>query len=204
MYRYHPGSSGWITTNTPATYGGAPFYFNGKIFYGFDFSLPNSWPMYVCDLTNKMKWTNTGLFLPFTATENGSFATYFTLNNRGYVITIDNHVWQFNPVDTIWTRKNDFPGQSRNMAVSVVLNGFVYFGTGASGTSSLSDIWKYDPADDSWVKITDIPVARFGAVAFSIGNKIYLGFGMFNNSTTYYQYIDLKDFYEFDPNFPSK
>jgi len=46
-----------------------------------------------------------------------------------------------------------------------------------------------------------MPVNRSSAVAFSIGNKAYIGFGMHRVGGYLY---DLYDFYEFDPNYPAK
>ncbi|GHA69492.1 hypothetical protein GCM10007389_23250 [Pontibacter akesuensis] len=92
-----------------------------------------------------------------------------------------------------WERLGDFEGVARSSAVSFVINGKAYVGTGYSGTTRLKDFWMYEPATDNWTRLADFPgEARSAAVGFSANGKGYVGTG-YNGSGF------LKDFYEYDP-----
>ncbi|TPE44865.1 Kelch repeat-containing protein [Pontibacter mangrovi] len=92
-----------------------------------------------------------------------------------------------------WQKKADFPGVARSSAVSFIIGGKAYVGTGFSGATQLNDFWVYDATSDSWERLADFPgEARSGAVGFSANGKGYIGTGY--NGTGY-----LKDFYEYDP-----
>lgn len=122
-----------------------------------------------------------------------NLASYFTIANKGYVIFSNKQVWQFNPNNLTWQRKNDFPGQGRSRAISFVIGDYAYFGLGVSDLL-YDDIWMYDPSTDLWSLKTKIPVSRSAATVFTINNKAYIGFGYGENG-------NLFDFYEFDPSF---
>jgi len=198
MYAFDKTNNFWRTLSLPTNPGACvAFSLNDKIYFGLDFWKHNS-TMWECNPANNYQWTNLGSFpqsLP------GNYTTYFTLNNYGYVIFSDNSVWQFSADSLSWTRKANFPGEARVMAVSFVMNGSAYIGCGRtySGSGIFDDFWKYDPATDSWVFVTRIPKPRHSAVAFTVNNKAYIGFGISGETNP-----DLYDFYEFDPNYPLK
>jgi N-acetylneuraminic acid mutarotase len=190
QYLFHHGDP----SNTP----GVAFSLNDKIYFGLNYYYSSNW-FWECEPINNYKWTRKG---DFPGTPPGHFSTYFSLENKGYVVFANNEVWQFNPDSLIWIRKADFPGKARESAISFVLNGFAYMGTGRDEeTSSLNDIWKYDHVSDIWTLVSNMPVGRYSAVAFSVNNKAYIGFGMVIQD---YYPTDLFDFYEFDPNYPLK
>ncbi|HEY6914862.1 MAG TPA: hypothetical protein VI413_09320, partial [Paludibacter sp.] len=101
-------------------------------------------------------------------------ATSFVINDKAY-ITLGraggkdkgslNDCWQFNPTDSSWTRKSNFPGHSRVGAIAEVINGKAYVGFGyntdlfvyASDTTIFSDFWMYDPLFDKWTKKASFP-----------------------------------------------
>jgi N-acetylneuraminic acid mutarotase len=73
-------------------------------------------------------------------------------------------------------------------------------GTGkTSNNIPLDDFWKYDSLSDSWTLVSHMPNPRHSAVALTINNKAYVGFGIQGNLEP-----DLYDFYEFDPDYPLK
>ena len=60
-----------------------------------------------------------------------------------------------------------------------------------------TDMWEYNPSTNSWAIKNPLPAAgRFGASAFVIGNKAYIGTGFYISGSTNY---NLKDFWEFYP-----
>jgi hypothetical protein len=187
-----------LPSGTPYNTAGIAFALNDRIYYGLHYFNASNW-FWECDPANNYKWTRIGDFPEAPPTP---FTTYFSLGNKGYVVFSNNNVWQFDPDLFTWTRKSDFPGQARNLAISFVLGEFAYMGTGTT-TDHLeyNDIWKYDPVADFWTLVSSVPGVRHSAVAFTVNNKAYVGYGLH-----YYDYYnnDLYDFYEFDPNYPLK
>lgn len=137
-----------------------------------------------------------------TWTEKQSFpgpertaATSFVVNGKAYITggttdfsTFFKDVWQYNPADDTWTKKNDMP-VSRAGAVSFVINNKAYITTGNNDNIALSDLWEYNPANDVWVQKTGLPggFARSNATGFSINGKGYIATG------------GVKDFWEYSP-----
>jgi N-acetylneuraminic acid mutarotase len=100
-----------------------------------------------------------------------------------------------------WTAGNSFPGVTRSGAVSFVINGIAYVGTGNDVSSTrLKDFYAFDPAKGSWTQLTPMPAtapARYLAAAFAANNKGYVGTG-FDQNGNY-----LSDFWQFDPATPT-
>ena len=96
-------------------------------------------------------------------------------------------------VDT-WIRKADFPGVERINAVSFVIHGQAFVGTGQDSQGNLlNDFWKFDPDLNAWSQVADFAgVARKGAVGFAIDTLGYVGTGY--DDTNF-----LKDFWSFNP-----
>src|SRR5690606_16463821 len=109
-----------------------------------------------------------------------------------------NDFWAFQKSTGTWKRVAAFPGAARNNAVAFVVDGIGYVGTGYDGTTRLSDFWSYNPTTDSWTEVANLAnfggVARYGAVAFSIGSRGYIATGNGAGSEGY-----LKDLWEYNP-----
>jgi N-acetylneuraminic acid mutarotase len=102
---------------------------------------------------------------------------------------------------SVFTQKNDFPGEARHSGVGFSANGKGYFGTGEAATR-LNDFWQYDPANDQWTRIADLPGdGRASATAFTIDDMGYVGLGISNLSTgpISEDKNHFKDFYKYDP-----
>jgi N-acetylneuraminic acid mutarotase len=168
------------------------FSLNNKVYFGLDYRWNNV--LWELDPSNNYSMTRVTDF-PGAIT---GFAAWFSLDNKGYVLLKDNTFWQYDPILDIWNQKNSFPGQSRELSISFVVNGHAYIGTGASTNNgtTLNDIWEYNPDTNSWTLSTYMPGSRYSAVALTINNKAYIGYGV-NGA-------QLSDFYEFDPNFTGK
>lgn len=94
-----------------------------------------------------------------------------------------------------WKRISDFP-DARRYAVAFSLGneckGYVGLGSVTSHYWR-NDFYVYDPATNKWSQIADFPGnKRGGAVAFTIGDKAYVGTGA--DESSFY-----KDFYEYNP-----
>lgn len=143
-------------------------------------------------------------------------AVTFTINDIVYVgLGLNNNVedndktlrdfWKYK--DGMWTQVDSFPGAGRYGAVAFVINDIAYVGTGyrdgISGEDKeeyFKDFYKFDPSKPAGAQWSEGPVTtlpanalpRREAVAFSLGNKGYVGTGLASGSET------LKDFYCFD------
>jgi len=133
-------------------------------------------------------------------------AVAFVIDNKAYVALGRsavrsgslNDCWQYDPSDSSWTQKADFPGIARVKATAAVVNGNAYVGLGfniALGVyntdACLKDFWMYDPIANSWTKKADFPSNYTDACAgFVYNNVIYITSGMngagFGNETWKY------------------
>ena len=77
-------------------------------------------------------------------------------------------------------------------AVAVVHNNRVFLGTGLTGSGANSKWWEFHPTpvtqQSTSTRLTDFPQQVSGAVAFTLNNKIFVGFGGVN-----------KTLFQFDP-----
>jgi len=138
-------------------------------------------------------------------------ATGFSIGTKGYVGTGSytpgdvnwvwyNDVWEYDPATNDWTQKASFNALGRNGAVSFVIGGKAYLGTGQyrqdryHSSIYLADFWEYDPVANTWVQKANVPEqGRFAASGIAIGDKGYVGLGV------YYYDTRLKDWWQFDP-----
>jgi N-acetylneuraminic acid mutarotase len=98
-----------------------------------------------------------------------------------------------------WTVSSTFPGVTRSGAVSFVINGIAYVGTGNDVSSvRLRDFYAFDPAKGTWTAQTPMPApARYLAAAFAANGKGYVGTGYSQEG------LYLSDFWQFDPATPT-
>ncbi len=107
--------------------------------------------------------------------------------------------------DGNWYREvPPFQGPARSHAVSFVINQdgngngtTAYVGTGVDNfNTKYNDFYQATPTSDSsitWTQVTNMPgVGRTDAVAFSVGNKGYVGLGQDSATNV------LRDFYQYD------
>ncbi len=126
----------------------------------------------------------------------------FAIGNKGYIGTGNDEnnyakdFWEYNQMTNRWTKKANFPGGARRYAVGFTIGKFGYIATGYDKKRKYrKDLWKYNPARNEWIQEASPPKSakpRRYAVAFSIGNRAYIGTGDEGN-VRYYN----KDFWEF-------
>jgi hypothetical protein len=203
IFRYDIALNSWVRLgNAPNNYPNAVgFSLNGKLYYGLpiiadNYSLTNLFWMY--DRTSK-SWVSKNAFPPFSYSRA---VAYFTIGNRGYVLFKDRVFCEYNPDTDTWTKLASYPAARTDLSgmVCYVMNNKGYVGLGGLYYNSVvyNDIWSYDPLANTWVQSAVIPSSgRYNAVSFVINNKAYVGFGASSNS-------NLRDFYEYDPNFVAK
>jgi N-acetylneuraminic acid mutarotase len=143
--------------------------------------------------------------LPTTPTR--AFAVGFSIGTKGYIGLgmLDSFTagdspnpgyyqdfWEWDQATNVWTRKADYPGNSRTDAVGFSIGNKGYIGTGYGDGTFQRDFWEWDQGTNIWTKKADFGgIGRAGAVGFSIGNKGYIGTGSSDG-------IDHKDFWEWD------
>jgi N-acetylneuraminic acid mutarotase len=141
-----------------------------------------------------------------------SRAVAFAIGSKGYITTgyskagengssfFFNDLWEYDTETFAWRQRADFPDTPRIAAVSFVIGGKAYVGTGYKGTGGsfdnfLNDFWEYNSVDNKWTQKQNVPgTPRQYAFAFSIGNKGYIGSGQFGLGQD-----ALNDFYEYNP-----
>ena len=125
-------------------------------------------------------------------------AVSFSIGSKGYVglgnqdeSTVFTDMWEFDPIDSSWTKKADFPG-----TVRLTPSGFYIGNKGyvVNGYCDCSDFWEYDPAVDKWTRRADFPLSGvYYSATFVINGKGYVGTGSTNAKM-------INDFWEYDPN----
>lgn len=83
-----------------------------------------------------------------------------------------------------WIKRKNIPGQRRTLAACASTKDYVYviggmhFGGVNTDGEVLKDIQRYNPKEDNWSCIGKLPNGgRMNHIAFSIGNKVYVGLG---------------------------
>lgn len=83
-----------------------------------------------------------------------------------------------------WVKRKNVPGYKRTTAACTATNDFVYviggmhFGGVNTDGKILSDIQQYNPRTDDWRHVGNLPEGgRMNHVAFSVGNRVYVGLG---------------------------
>ncbi len=77
-----------------------------------------------------------------------------------------------------WSEKASYPGGPRGYAVSFVLDGKGYVGTGFDGEYYYSDFYEYNPVNNRWKQIANLPGGGRAAATSCVVNGIaYVGLG---------------------------
>ncbi len=180
FWKYDVSSNSWIQT---VSFGGtkrdfaSAFSINNKGYLtcGLDSLGPIS-DLWEFDPTTN-SWTQKA------SLANGIFAAVsFVINNKGYVTTGFGPLAtsEYDPVANIWTPKTAFPFLLFSSA-GISIGNYGYVGTGITNPTTndkTKQWWQYNPVTDTWVQKTDFGgIERANAIAFSIGQKGYLGTG---------------------------
>ncbi|MDF2456562.1 MAG: Kelch repeat type 1-containing protein [Cytophagaceae bacterium] len=95
-------------------------------------------------------------------------------------------LYEYDPATNIWTAKASLAsGNERSYAVSFVMGGLGYVGTGENGATYRKDFWKYNPGTNTWATAVDLPSGasvRGYAMTFTIGSKAFIAGGSDNIS----------------------
>jgi N-acetylneuraminic acid mutarotase len=89
-------------------------------------------------------------------------------------------VYEYDPAADKWTKKKPMALPAHHVALASYSNkvyafgGFVYPTSGGAAWVPIDNAWEYTPASDSWKALAPMPIKRGGAVATSVGDKIYV------------------------------
>ncbi|MDB5013647.1 MAG: Kelch repeat type 1-containing protein [Daejeonella sp.] len=146
----------------------------------------------------------------------------FSIGNKGYVGTgytgyegtpdgpfyfnfvLTNDFYEYDPQTDIWTKKASFPGKHRLYAKGFSIGNKGYIGMGMTppgiGYCFFQDLWAYNQETNKWKRQADFPGgALTGVIAFSIGNKGYMGGGFGKLDPVTQMRERHYDMWEFDP-----
>lgn len=125
-------------------------------------------------------------------TGGGRYATsHFSIGTKGYIgtgtdnsgggFTFRKDFWQYDQSSNTWTRKADFAGTARELAVGLSIGTNGYIGTGFDG-SLRDDFWQYDPSTDTWIQRASFAGdSRQMASGFSIAQYAFITCGAANS-----------------------
>ncbi len=171
VYEYDPLTNIWNKYSTkefPAERNDGSTYLTwGNNMYkigGYDYTSKSIYDVWAFNLTTKT-WTKRNN-IPF-ALNNGS---YFTLNNKLYIVTGQGQVWKCDLENQLYTRLNDFPGNFY-FSSSFVANGTAYIVV-------YGHTWRYNESSDTWNDIATNPFFKehydVDAIGFALNNTGYV------------------------------
>jgi len=203
LNRYDVGTNKWISlgASPSSLFNGVTLSLNGRLYHGLNYNTNNNTldpKIWYYDFKTK-SWISRSNFPGFSSSYP---IAYFVIENKGYVLFADNVFCGYDPETDTWTELTPYPvpkswyvyGQ-----VFFVINNIGYVGLGRDNYGKNYDIiWAYNPKSNLWSESTHMPLGgRFNSVSFVTRNKAYIGLG-------FKSYNKLRDFYEFDPNYPLK
>lgn len=193
FWEYDPATNAWTQKanfTSITRYGAVGFSIGNKGFAGTGYS---SASVYLKDFWEydpiANLWTQKGDFGGVARL----FSSGFVIGTKGYVGCGDNGAelsdfWEYNPALDSWTQKTSM-AQSRAHAFSFSIGSKGYIGTGVAASTIYNDLWEYDPSTNAWTSKANLgTVTRYGAAAFTLGNKAYVSGGLAAN-----------DFWEYTP-----
>lgn len=82
--------------------------------------------------------------------------------------------------ENMWIQKANVSEIGREGAISFVIDGKAYFGTGNNGAECFYDFWEYQSESGTWVQKANIPykTAQTNSVGFAIGKYGYVAGGV--------------------------
>lgn len=202
-----------IISGNNARVGAKAFIINDKLYVGSGTYYDNSINQYALDLIQYTPQTNQWTEIPdgFPPHERVD-AVAFTIGGKAYyglgdfndsIMYADFH--EFDPARPTFQKWEAMASLNtaltQSTGFSIANKGYVVGGL-APGLETTRRCWEFSPPDASnpgglWTELPPMEgVPRYGAVAFVIGNKAYVGLG--ENP-----YGELADFWEFDPSKPN-
>jgi N-acetylneuraminic acid mutarotase len=210
---YDPATKQWKFLNSmPGTNfnrtEGVAFAVNGKGYLGLgaqDYNGFNPSPTYLVDLWEYNAATDQWTKKKDLPDSGRSDASFFTINNKAYVVGGSTgsfgrsaDTWEYDPATDKWTEKKPFPGNMEG-GTGFSINGKGYIVGGTISNTTSNKLYEFNPSGNTWTEKAPFPEAElFGAVAFVIDNKAYVGLGAQDaydaTNSKYFQY-----FYTYDP-----
>ena len=199
-WKYDPTSSTWtvLTTCPTGGYNIISFVIGGKVYV-----LSNT-ALFIYD-TSSDTWAS-GAAFPGGDLFGG---TGFGSEQFGYVVCGQqqnqpgvqevNFVWRYDQQLDSWKKLANFPGSSREHAMSLTLNNSAYVIGGYAQVANnfyVSEMWKFDLTTEKWSQSASLPsgAGLTGSFVFTSNNKIYSGGGTISDEIGESNFI-----YEYTP-----
>ena len=179
LYEFDPSTNRWLKKNNALLGRGDLFFVLKDIMYSVnpEFRTLNKYNAGT-DTWFETKWEKSEI-APSGSDVSGTFIT-FSSSDREYIITttwkkngIVNQLWELDPFNVIWRRKNDLPagGSDSILVFSAGEKDFAIRGS--------RELLEYDSASDAWISKKNIPAEHKDLYpVFSIGERSY-GFTKF-------------------------
>lgn len=179
LYEYNPSSNSWAKKNDALLGRGDIFFVSNNIMRSVnpEFRSINKYNAQT-DTWFESKWEKAGIAPGYTDMEDGRIN--FSSMDREYFITttwkknkVTNELWELDPNNMTWRRKNDLPGKGSDTIQVFTANEKHFAIRGGR------EILQYNADSDAWVAKKEVPYQHKDFYAcFSIGDKIY-GFSKF-------------------------
>ena len=84
-----------------------------------------------------------------------------------------------------WSKQQSLSGEIFDKSVAFICNGNIFSCLGTDRTEFRKDFWKYSLKENKWERMENFPgEPRISAIAFSIGNKAFVGTGLSSNGNS--------------------
>jgi len=198
LYEYNPVTDRWSQYGSTAFTGeiySESLYIplNDKIFRvgGISFSYVPVNYLWSYSFTDKT-WTKRSN-LPFSFSK----ASYFSLDNLLYVLTMDGQLWQCNFESGQYTRLKDFPAKINDYFLSS------FMANGNAFAVQYGKTWMYDKLNDTWIQKASNSFIKESysvfAKSFTYNNTGYV----LNNGSDLYKYDYVNDKWIFASKYPN-
>jgi len=212
IWRYSPAENNWIEYDSffgESRKNAVVFDLNGQIFIGLGKNdTGNLTDIYQYDIANKKWYQKTS----FPNSQN--VEAYFSVDNKGYVLTGDGGLYMYDANNNIWQEKTGIISEAgiytiqefqsmESFEIVGTLGTFEnYKGTDINNRGYLVSAdanWVYNTEFDAWTEIESNQevTVREHATMTSFNGSLYYGLGVTSQNGNYYQY---NDFWKFTPN----
>ncbi len=130
----------------------------------------------------------------------GEIIACFSIASKGYILAKSYEIYgnneffvfEYDPVNDSWQKKNPYPGMHAYNSTSVTVGGKayviggLYYDPDKEEYVQKNTVWEYDPATDQWTEKALFPGSgTYNMLSCSSGESLYAGFGKENMNSKY-------------------
>ena len=187
LWEFDPTGNSWTQkANIPLKREGAvAFTIGTKAYIGTGQDSVKLRDFWMWNQTNNT-WTQKQNFLSTARSE----AAGFSIGAKGYIGTGNDGTnrydfYEYDTLTNVWTQKADFTQPGRNSCIGFSFNGMGYMGSGYKSGTVYTQIYQYSPSINAWTYIGIVNYSAYSMSACIVGNNVYFGTGIDDNSITY-------------------